>query len=622
MKYLLLIFLFIAPRLWTYGQPVDIILIEPTGSTIDSLPEMKIIPEDDPIYKRSHELIHSTFIQESIELYRLAQVFLINQGKREEIEPAYIALTENQGGYAKKGFVIAGEMRPVKKPNTYYVDITKRSMQGDPGKLMSVTQLYPHELTHIIYRLLCSSDTLEETSNNVNIHFFSIITDFGIAFNEGFAEHMENVSRHYELNDSIKQGILDDIEQRKTRFPKYISGFKRDFLWPLRIGYYKSTMLFWYQQFEDFKRYEYAKNNLAKAKNASLSRGDLADRITFRNSGVTLADKKRNLVQSLATEGVISSFFTNVMLSELPDRYVSGEFYDPFISDPDQDLSPPQMFTPLQNQMMKFLYVLHNYVRLEQLEEPHLLSFVKGYLNEFPNDSALITEIFNLSTGHNIPQEMPPQIWLMTKSYNHRFIVIDPFGALTLPLYTFNLNAAEIEDLMTLGIEEQESNKIIDFRDSIGYFQSISEAESIVGLNQKTKNQIASATFDQEFFDELEDPDLDITSLISTPLLHLLKTLALWYVLIVIIRFIVFRKTLNTKNHIKASLLHLPMWIILVLIGLIGVIIQPSPVLTCLLATVIILIPSVIIVRKNTAKMRRQIVVSFLMVLALMISIY
>jgi hypothetical protein len=112
---------------------------------------------------------------EKIDLYFLAQIYLKNRNEIAEIEPAYIALTKNQGGFAKFGFQLLDGGTHVDKSKAPYVDITADNATARPDKLMSLTQLYPHELGHILYRLLSASESREEESKNVDMHYFSAV---------------------------------------------------------------------------------------------------------------------------------------------------------------------------------------------------------------------------------------------------------------------------------------------------------------------------------------------------------------------------------------------------------------------------------------------------------------
>ncbi len=278
-------------------------LIQPTDSIHDSLPEMKYIPDTSELYKQAIQIVNQSILKEFIELHFYVQQYLKNTGQDSIIEPAYIALTNNQGGYARKGFVIRKGNTLLYKKETPYVDILASYVKADVNHLMSITQLYPHELGHVMYRLL-SEDSTTPQSKSVDMHYFSIITNYSTAFNEGFSEHLENLARKYEPDTSIKNGIFDDLDRVAVNSNNKIKGFRNDFKYPIRLGYYKAGMVLWYQQYEDYKRYAHSISGSVRWLNNTVPVSGSEDRLTYRNSGVTMdSTRLRNQVQLFKTEG-------------------------------------------------------------------------------------------------------------------------------------------------------------------------------------------------------------------------------------------------------------------------------------------------------------------------------
>lgn len=363
----------------------NLILLRPTGNEIDSLVEMEIIQDTTQLAIELNKIAENSAVKNVLELHDLLQIYLKNTSGK-TIEPAYLALTQNQGGFAKKGFVLNVDGQLTKKSNSYYVDIKESSLDQPASSLMSITQLYPHELGHILFRLLSENDSIVPDSKNVSMHFFSMITDYQIAFNEGFAEHMENISRFYEKNQEIIDGINSDTTRIAQKSALAIAGFKKDFLNPWRIGYYKMSMLVWYQQFEDYKRFIYPIDGKSKYLNQQIVSSNNQNNLIYRNSGVATNDQMiRNQVQTLASEGSVSTFFTMLSKSEAKSIYNDTAFYYPFVSDT-SNLIPKNRFTPLQNLFIKYFVVLRKYVIREYTEKAQLIDFIDGYLTEFPEE--------------------------------------------------------------------------------------------------------------------------------------------------------------------------------------------------------------------------------------------
>ena len=223
------------------GQTDDrmILLIKPTGNSLNAYPLMEEFHDTSSAYRSVMSVIDSSAIKEFLGVYKISQQFLVNRGCQQKKEPAYLALTSNQGGYAKKGFYLVNlRGDTIDRTQASYVDIMLDRLFTDYKGLMSFTQLYPHELAHVIYGQVSINDSMDPESRNVDMHYFPVITDYSTAFNEGFAIHFENISRLIENNQDIRSGIQEDLENIEQRSPNSISGFINDIRCPLRLGYY------------------------------------------------------------------------------------------------------------------------------------------------------------------------------------------------------------------------------------------------------------------------------------------------------------------------------------------------------------------------------------------------
>ncbi len=355
-----------------------IVVMQPTGDTILNLPEMQILNDSTQLYKDFTKIVDNSFVEEILDLYFLTQVYLKNKNNLTEVEPAYLALTQNDGGFARVGFQIRNGSDHINKEDVPYIDIVEDRVSDSLDRLMSLTQLYPHEMGHIIYGLLSSTDTSLNNYRSVDMHYFSIRTDYPTAFNEGFAEHIENVSRIFEENETIRKGIFSDIERIRISSENYKNGFEKDFIYPVRLGYYKMSMLMWYQKFENFKRYEHAINNTVRYQNATLDLRNIEDQLTIKNTGIRQnKNELRNYIQMLSTEGVISAFFTHLTKSELSNHYLDPSFYKQFMVDTTISISSPEeIFSPFQNQFLKYFVVFHNYLTNNYSDKSQFIDFM------------------------------------------------------------------------------------------------------------------------------------------------------------------------------------------------------------------------------------------------------
>jgi competence ComEA-like helix-hairpin-helix protein len=610
----------------------EVVLMQPTGKTLDSLPEMEIIVKNTELYNKTMANIENSFVNEFLDLYFIAQIYLNNTGAKSSIEPAYIALTENQGGFAKFGFSLKNKGVITVNPNTPYVDITIGQATNSADRLMSFTQLYPHEMGHILVHLLCPEDSVSNNTKNVDMHFFSIITDYSTAFNEGFSEHIENVARTYETNETIKEGIIADIRKIDHSTKYFIKGFERDFKYPFRLGYYKASMLNWYQKYEDLKRHKHAFNGDIRYKNKTLKLANKEDQLTFRNSGVGLnKNEKRNLVQLHASEGAISAFFTHLSTSGLQNEYLDVDFYLPFIYNYNEDTlnSPELVFTPLQNQFIKYFYVLHNYVVFNNSSKSQFADFIDGYIQTFPSEKKAVYELFEKSLGATYSNELPPPLWLMVRDHPHRLLVFDPFDAITVPIYTFDLNAAETEDLQTIkGVSAEAAKKIVEYRTTNGFFTEFEQLKSIPGLSKTAVDNILSSQLEESVFEEVLkdfDPKLSIEVLISKPL-HYIYTRAIFYFLLMFafIYMTLIRPVKPTiKKVIWLFIKYFLLWVTLVLAGLISVFMSAgNPYLISLVLFILTSLTGLLIYRKRKYELKRTLVFIGSMGFLIFISIF
>jgi hypothetical protein len=606
-----------------------IVLMQATGEFVNGQPEMILMADSSDLYNTIMGNIESSFVSDFMDLYFLAQSYLYNIGEIDDIESAYLALTENQGGYAKKGFSLKTGEGNLNKENTPYVDITTSAATAELNKLMSFSQLYPHEMGHVLFHLLSPEDSTGSNTFSVDMHFFSLVTDYSTAFNEGFAEHIENLSRILEPNQKIKSGILNDIEKIERASVQAIKGFEMDYKNPFRLGYYKASMLNWYQKYEDYKRHVHALNGDIKYKNSSIQKYSIEDQLTYRNTGVKIDNEVfRNMVQLHSTEGVISSFFTHLSTSELANNYLDISFYKDFILDStDLIQSPEMLFTPLQNQFIKYFYVLHNYVVVNNSSRSQLCDFIDGYLVSFPADSTEIYSIYEKTTGNKYTNILPPSIWLMVKNYNHRLLIFDPYGAITVPVYTFNLNAAETEDLQTIkSLSSLDAETIIAYRESIGYFSDLNQLKSVPGLTSSVSESIiSSALITKEFEDILKDynPELSIRALIIKPLLSILARASILFSFIFLIVYLLLIRKYN--QTIKKTLIlfvrYLLLWVVIVLLGLFMVFIGEQAFNYGLILSGILILTHLIIYRRRKEKLIRSLVLISLMCVLLLMSL-
>ncbi|MFC2107679.1 ComEA family DNA-binding protein [Bacteroidota bacterium] len=601
-------------------------LIMPTSDSIDRYVIMQPIPKSASEYEKTFKIINTSSVKDILRLYGIAQNYLINLGKLDGKAPAYLALTNNQGGYAKTGFyLLADNGDTIAQKGTSFVDIKLSNIMGNQDRLMSFTQLYPHELGHIIYSMIALNEYVDPNDKNVDMHYFPVITNYSTAFNEGFAEQFENLSRIIEDNDSIRKGIERDVERIEGSSEQWIGGYIRDFKYPVRIGFYKSSVINWFQKYEDFRRFMHTINPDVKYVYTSPELSNIEDRLTIRNAGIMTSGKIKNSVQLMATEGVIAAFLTQMLISDLPYHYLNKDFYKVFLADSsNNDFIPENTFSTFENQFIKNYYVLHNYVSKWNSDKNQFSDFIKGYIKSFPNEEYELMKIYKNVTGSSFNYDIPEQIWLMVKGHNHRVIAIDPFGAITIPVYTFDLNAAEIEDLLTIpGMNEEMAESIIKSRDENGLFRELDDLKTAIGISDKTADLLIQSKFDKDYFSTLSEPELNFSAIIYTPLKWILFKSGAYMILFIIILnvFFISSKVSKSTRRIWISIRYI-LWWILLFSSLCAIIVMTSnPILYSSIVLGAALVISSLVFVKNKSRLRRTIVMTLLMSLVLILSV-
>lgn len=601
-----------------------LVLLSPTGELKDDLPIFSLLSDTSQIGLNLDHLTAHSFIQKAVDLYGYATCFLQNSGELENPDPPFLLLSQQDGGFARKGFYIRNGTELIDKSQTRYIDIMEKRALANPNKLMSITQLYPHEMGHILYGLL-NTKKEEQTSRSIDMHYFSLRTDYSTAFNEGFSEHIENIARLYEENDSIRKGINEDLVliEKKNRF--FIKGFTRDFRNPFRIGYYKMTMPVWYQQFEDYKRHAQALDGQVRYRNTSLELKNPEDRLTYRNSGVSQdTSVLKNYVQMISTEGAVSAFFTQLTQSTLGQSYQDSSFYRLFLRDTsDIFLAPEEVFDPIQNQFLKYFFVIHNYMNDADFAQAPLIDFIEGYCAAFPSEEQAVKRIFNEVLHLEYQSELPPDLWILVKNHSHRMLVLDPYGAIKIPCYTFDLNAGEVDDFLTLkGMNRPDAEKIVRFRDRQGFFTSFDQLRQIPDLSAQSIQLVLDNQFDSEYIEEINLPDLTFSAILMKILKALAGKILIWYLLTAFLIYLIFLRREESGIHhtLYFSLSYLLQWVLFVVAGLFFVLVSEQAWFFLLVLTLLIVGIHLLRFRKDHIKLKRSILASFLVFLVVLLS--
>jgi hypothetical protein len=145
------------------AQGGPLMVLTDTGEVRDGLPVLARHPAGSEVSR----VLSRGFSGRLLHLYRLEQVFLATRGGPQP-EPAYLALTRNQGGFPRLGFYLGDE----EKRQTSYVDLHFR--QDLAGVFGATDQIFPHELAHIVLSRLVGSP---EGGGANQVHAIGVRTD-------------------------------------------------------------------------------------------------------------------------------------------------------------------------------------------------------------------------------------------------------------------------------------------------------------------------------------------------------------------------------------------------------------------------------------------------------------
>lgn len=462
-----------------------------------------------------NELINHSFIKGALSLYQEALKYTDTKENT-----FYLSFKKGSGCYGDVGFYLMSGDELIDKTSSAYIELDENMLREDPGYLQSITQIFPHEMGHILLKLT-SERFKSPMAHSFDMHYSNVITEYSTVFNEGFAEHFEVIARKYEPDQRLKSQIVDDMKMKKKKINSILPRVKRDFNLPLRLNFYRGMAILWFNQKEAVQREELVLSGMCIYKNDYQKQKSIEKTLLYRNMGLGQdPHNKRSLAQTLSTEAVISRFF--VLLEE------------------ENKLSPTQHYE-------KVLKVFHGYLKEE--EGAPLIAFIKGYIKEYPEEKEALYKVFKDATGYEFTEQAAPEIWLVTKG-EHIIIPMDSFGSAAFPLYIFNVNTCETEDLQRRWVNQKEAKKIIEFREKKGYFLNVDALKNIEGIQQSTIDLINNAYFDSsdtEKIDSLLSTDqninIDMGNMLKAYFVHLLaKGILLFTLFFTLYSIVVIRK--------------------------------------------------------------------------------
>ena len=402
-----------------------VIVLSPTGVDREGLPVYTRHPRG----SEYEAVLTRGFSGRLVRLYRREQEFLHRRGGT-EIEPAYLLLSRNEGGFPRFGFWLGD----VAKRNVGYVDLHERMPLS--GRFGAIDQIFPHELMHVIVHQLAPIPPAGTGGAN-QVHAIGVRTDRTTAFNEGFAEHAQVLA----IDDPDAVPATAALETGASAAEERLRRYRRalEARWSLapsaRLGF-----VFWFSQTEQVLRYYAVKGNAFAREPAGgpfRGDGDLYAAYLLENILPGAADGvPKPTPRLLATEGVVAALFSRWVTQPALQRPATDpNFYARFGT----AQSAPE---PIEHAYLKLFSVLADRGPTDTA------SVIRAYTETFPDERDAVADLVR-SIGFAWPLPDAPEIWLANDQFLTGTTLFDQYRSMP-RVHTFDLNAASLVDLSSV----------------------------------------------------------------------------------------------------------------------------------------------------------------------------
>jgi DNA uptake protein ComE-like DNA-binding protein len=455
----------LTPFLCSSAEKPLLVILEETGQKREGMSVLRVHPDNARIAAK----LLQGWSGHMLRLFRYEQNYLHHQGGHEP-EPAYLLLSNNQGGFPRYGFSLGNE----DKRHAAYVDLHHNSkITGGWG---SADQIFSHELGHVLLKQLGPLN-LEGGANQV--HAIGVRTDPSTALDEGFGEHFQILALDDPDAAPETHALLSDTQvysQARTRIEEYRHELLARFA---PFGRQRMTMLLWFSRMEDVIRYYDVKaNGFAREADIpeELLRRDIYSAYLLENilPGAT-GGRPKSPARMLASEGVVAALLYRWATSpKLQNTYCDDAFYAQF------DVTRREI-APAENYFLKLFYAQHR----KKPQDAAQLAI--AYKELFPDEKAAIDAAI-----HDIFLEQPlpatGAIWMANNDFKTGTTLFDQFRGAP-RTHTFDLNAASTVDLtsvpgMTFGLASAIRNA--------APFQKLEDVSAVPGMKAELMNRFRS----------------------------------------------------------------------------------------------------------------------------------
>lgn len=405
-----------------------LVVLQDTGRVDHGLPVVVAHPDA----ARIEAALNHGFSARLMRLDHMVQQRLFSEGKGPAPEPDYLVLGERQGGFPEQGFVLNGRRQPLSR----WVDLPQS--QALTGNWGAMDQIFPHELAHVVMARL---STGKADHLPIQIHAVGVRTSPSIAYQEGFAEHIQIMALDDPGVDPASAALLHD-PYWTTRVGRHLAAYRRELEASVSVGSpMRMTFPLWYGNDEQVLRYHAVKENafarrpLSTAASLDLSdhyRAYLLDRSLPGASG----GEPRTVQQMMETEGVISHIVWRWVNSpEMGRQLAPPHFYASYGTE-GRDLAP------VENMYLKI------FAAAQASQANDLPALIKGYEALFPAERVWLEALLKKALlGQTL--RTAPNLWLANPEAPVGTSLFDQWRARPRP-NCFDLNAADAADLASL----------------------------------------------------------------------------------------------------------------------------------------------------------------------------
>lgn len=486
------------------APPPLLVVLKPTGTTRDGLPVLTRHPDGG----RAMAVLTRGFAGRLLRLYALEQTFLSRATGRAP-EPAYLLLSDRQGGFPRFGFYLDG----VKKADAGYVDLHRGSTLT--GRFGAMDQIFPHELVHVIARQLAGEP--RESGGN-QMHAIGVRTDPVNAFSEGFAEHVQVMS--VDDADALPEtAALREDGFERTRAEREFAAYGRELASRLPLARPSQLrFLLWFSQGEQVLRYHAVKaNRFAHAvaiPDRLLDRPDKYNAYLYQNvvPGAP-ADPPKPAAVMLSNEGVVAHLFWRFVSDPALQRRALDDGTCAAFGVTGAELSP------LENVYLKL------FVAFAEGRPATAAELLRAYVRRFPGDAADTERVVREALlGQDLPAA--PEIWLANASLVTGTSLFDQFRALP-RRHTFDANAAsELDWLAVPGVTRELAARLL----AHAPYSRLDDVLAVPGLAPEVTNRVAAMAKDMDALRARaasEEESLSLTRILLSYLWRLVAVLAL-----------------------------------------------------------------------------------------------